>query len=55
MTEQLAYSQPQAAAMLGYSESHFQRHVRPELPPPVYSGTRVTWKHTDLVRWLARQ
>lgn len=55
MTEQLAYSQRDAARMLGVSVSHFQRHVRPELPRPVFVGGRVLFKHVDLARWLAKQ
>ncbi len=51
---QLAYSQKDAAAQLGMSVSHFQRHVRPDLKP-VYVGGRVLFKHADLVRWLERQ
>lgn len=49
---QLAYSQKDAARMLGVSVSHFQRHVRPELPIPVVVGGRLLFKHRDLERWL---
>lgn len=52
---QLAYSQLQAAATLGISVSQFQRFVRPGLPIPTYIGSRVVFKHSDLVRWLSRQ
>lgn len=55
MTEPLAYSQAEAAALLGVSVSTFQRHVRPELPTPVFVGGRLIFKRADLERWLARQ
>jgi predicted DNA-binding transcriptional regulator AlpA len=51
----LAYSLKDAAATLGVSPSHFQRHIRHELPPPVFVGKRVVWKHVDLARWLEKQ
>jgi excisionase family DNA binding protein len=55
VSQQLAYSQRQAAAMLGISESTFKRHIRPQLPPPVFVGGRVLFKHRDLERWLNKQ
>jgi predicted DNA-binding transcriptional regulator AlpA len=48
----LAYPAEEAARMLGISKSTFLRHVRHELPPPVYIGGCVVWKHADLERWL---
>lgn len=55
MTEQLAYKQADAARMLGVSTSHFQRHIRPNLPQPKFVGGRLLFLHVDLKRWLEKQ
>lgn len=54
MTDQLAYSPKQAAATLGFSLSHFTRHIRPDLKP-VFVGNRIVFRRSDLERWLAKQ
>ena len=43
-------SRREAAAALGMSLSHFQRHVQPFLPC-VYSGQLRLYRPADLERW----
>lgn len=54
MAEQLAYSQRQAAALLGVSVSHFQRHIRKELPEDAtkFIGGRIVFTHAGLAHYL---
>lgn len=47
----LALSYPQAAALLGYSVDHFERHVVPDLRA-VVKGRRKTIARSELVEWL---
>lgn len=48
----LALSRREAAAALGVSLSHFQRHVQPQLRC-VYSGQLRLYPVSELERWLA--
>jgi hypothetical protein len=48
----LALSRRDAAAALGMSLRHFQRHVQPQLRC-VYSGQLRLYPVTELQRWLA--
>ena len=48
----LALSRRDAAAALGMSLSHFQRHVQPHLRC-VYSGQLRLFPVSELERWLA--
>ena len=48
----LALSRREAAAALGMSLSHFQRHVQPHVRC-VYSGGLRLYPKTELERWLA--
>jgi hypothetical protein len=50
----LALSRREAAAALGMSLSHFQRHVQPHLRC-VYSGGLRLYPIAELERWLAEQ
>jgi hypothetical protein len=44
----------EAAASLGVSLSHFQRHIQPDLPC-VYSGQHRLYRPSDLERWVEDQ
>jgi hypothetical protein len=44
----------EAAASLGMSLSHFQRHVQPRIRC-VYSGQLRLYRPLDLERWIERQ
>lgn len=44
----------EAAAALGMSLSHFQRHVQPFLPC-IYSGQLRLYRPSDLARWAEKQ
>lgn len=46
----LLLTRREAAAVLGMSLSHFQRHVQPFLPC-VYSGQLRLYRPADLERW----
>ena len=48
----LAFNQQDAAAALGVSVDHFERHVKPDLPI-VYSGTLKLYSLVALQEWLA--
>jgi len=48
----LAFNQQEAAAALGVSVDHFERHVKAELSV-VYSGSRRLYPRTALEQWLA--
>jgi hypothetical protein len=48
----LALSRSEAAAALGMSLSHFQRHVRPQVRC-IYSGQLRLFPVTELQRWVA--
>jgi excisionase family DNA binding protein len=50
----LAFNQQEAAAALGISVDHFERHVKAELPV-VYSGSLRLYARTALERWLEQQ
>jgi hypothetical protein len=47
----LAFNQQEAAAALGISVDHFERHVKPDLPV-VYSGSLRLYPRRVLERWL---
>jgi hypothetical protein len=47
----LAFNQQDAAAALGISVDHFERHVKPHLPV-VYAGSLRLYPRTMLERWL---
>jgi len=47
----LAFNQQEAAAALGVSVDHFERHVKAELAV-VYSGSRRLYPRSALERWL---
>ncbi len=47
----LAYTRKEAAAALGVSLSHFQRHVQPHLKC-VYSGQLRLYPVSEINRWL---
>jgi excisionase family DNA binding protein len=49
----LALSRREAAAALGCSLNHFERHVQPELRV-VYSGRRRLFPVRELEAWLER-
>ena len=53
-TPRLALSRRDAAAALGMSLRHFQRHVQPELRC-IYSGQLRIYPVTELERWLKDQ
>ncbi len=48
----LAFNQQDAAAALGVSVDHFERHIKPDLPI-VYSGTLKLYSLAALQEWLA--
>jgi hypothetical protein len=48
--ERLLLTRREAAAALGMSLRHFQRHVQPFLPC-VYSGQLRLYRPRDLARW----
>lgn len=50
MPPRLLLTRREAAAALGMSLSHFQRHVQPHLPC-VYSGQLRLYRPSDLERW----
>jgi hypothetical protein len=50
----LAYNQQDAAAALGVSVDHFERHIKPGLPV-VYSGSRKLYPVAGLEAWLSDQ
>lgn len=54
MAARLLYSRREAAAVLGMSLSHFQRHVQGEIPC-VYSGQLRLYRPEDLKQWTERQ
>ncbi|MGH2975281.1 MAG: hypothetical protein ACRDLL_10500 [Solirubrobacterales bacterium] len=54
MTPRLLLSRREAAAALGMSLSHFQRHVQPHLRC-VYSGQLRLYRPCDLERWADSQ
>lgn len=47
----LAFNQQDAAAALGISVDHFERHVKPSLPV-VYSGALRLYPRRVLEKWL---
>jgi len=47
----LALSRPEAAAALGMSLSHFQRHVQPHLRC-IYCGQLRLYPVSELLRWV---
>ncbi len=47
----LAFNQQEAAAALGISVDHFERHVKPDLPV-VYSGALRLYPRRVLEKWL---
>jgi hypothetical protein len=49
-SRRLLLTRKEAAAALGMSLSHFQRHVQPQLPC-VYSGQLRLYRPSDLERW----
>jgi hypothetical protein len=51
MAERFLLTRREAAAALGMSLSHFQRHVQPQLRC-VYSGQLRLFRPRDLERWL---
>lgn len=51
--KKLLLNRREAAAMLGMSLSHFQRHVQPYLRC-VYSGQLRLYRQADLERWIER-
>ena len=50
----VALSQQEAAAALGVSVSHFERHIKVHLPV-VYSGAWKLYPLSGLQRWLDAQ
>jgi hypothetical protein len=48
----LAFNQQDAAAALGVSVDHFERHIKPDLPI-VYSGALKLYTLTALQDWLS--
>ncbi len=48
----LAFNQQDAAAALGVSVDHFERHIKPDLPI-VYSGTLKLYTLAALQEWLS--
>ncbi len=50
----LALSRSDAAASLGMSLRHFQRHVQPHVRC-IYSGQLRLYPVTELERWLAEE
>ena len=50
----ILFTRREAAAALGVSLSHFQRHLQPELPC-VYSGQLRLYRPADLERWAERE
>lgn len=52
--ERLLLTRREAAAALGMSLSHFQRHVQPTLRC-VYSGQLRLYRPSDLERWAESQ
>lgn len=53
MQARLLLTRREAAAALGVSLSHFQRHVQPHLRC-VYSGQLRLYRPSDLERWAAK-
>lgn len=53
-TARLALSRSEAAAALGVSLRHFQRHVQPHLCC-IYSGQLRLYPVTELERWIREQ
>ncbi|MHB8233288.1 MAG: hypothetical protein ACYDHT_01400 [Solirubrobacteraceae bacterium] len=47
----MAFNQQDAAAALGISVDHFERHIKEQLPV-VYSGSRRLYPRKVLERWL---
>jgi hypothetical protein len=47
----LAFNQQEAAAALGISVDHFERHVKADLPV-VYSGSLRLYPRQGLEQWL---
>jgi hypothetical protein len=52
VVERLLLTRREAAAALGVSLRHFQRHVQPFVPC-VYSGQLRLYRPADLQRWAA--
>jgi hypothetical protein len=52
--KKLLLTRREAAAMLGMSLSHFQRHVQPYIRC-VYSGQLRLYRPSDLERWVEQQ
>jgi hypothetical protein len=52
--KKLLLTRREAAAMLGMSLSHFQRHVQPFIRC-VYSGQLRLYRPSDLERWVEQQ
>jgi hypothetical protein len=52
--KKLLLTRREAAAMLGMSLSHFQRHVQPRIPC-VYSGQLRLYRPLDLERWVEHE
>jgi excisionase family DNA binding protein len=50
MAPRLLLTRREAAAALGVSLSHFQRHIQPNIPC-VYSGQLRLYRLEDLERW----
>lgn len=50
----LLITRQEAAAMLGVSLRHFERHVQPEIPC-VYSGQLRLYRPRDLEQWVDAQ
>ena len=53
-TPRLALSRSEAAAALGISLRHFQRHVQPHLRC-IYSGQLRLYPVSELERWMMEQ
>jgi hypothetical protein len=53
MKERFLLTRQEAAASLGMSLSHFQRHVQPDLPC-VYSGQLRLYIPADIEAWAER-
>jgi hypothetical protein len=50
----LLITRAEAAAMLGVSVRHFERHMQPHIPC-VYSGQLRQYRPADLERWVDDQ